>query len=138
MDPKILFVEDDPDIRHLVTTILKLEGYPVLVAASATEMYDRLSLRPAVVILDTNLPDADVFDLCRMLKATDPDRPVILLSAPMSAAIERLAQEAGADAVLRKPFGVDDLTHAIRSALAHDPPAAGSPSPSLWGSPSRW
>lgn len=138
MDPKILFVEDDPDIRHLVKTILRLEGYPVVVAASAAEMYECLAASPSAILLDTNLPDADGFDLCRLLKSADPDRPVILLSAPISPSIERLAREAGADAILSKPFDVDDLARAVRAALNDDPPLPEPSESSAWGATSRW
>ncbi len=138
MNPKILFVEGDPDIRHLVRTILRLEGYPVLVAASAAEMYDRLAVRPSAILLDANLPDADGLDLCRVLKAADPDRPVILLSAPITPPLERLAREAGADAILSKPFDVDDLTRTVRLVLSADPSVPDSPEPSVWGTAPRW
>ena len=138
MNPKILFVEDDPDIRHLVKTILRLEGYPVLVAGSAAEMYERLAARPSAILLDALLPDADGFDLCRVLKAADPDRPVILLSAPVSPPLERLAREAGADAILSKPFDVDDLARIVRLALAADPRVPESPESSVWGTAPRW
>lgn len=138
MNPKILFVEDDPDIRHLVKTILRLEGYPVLVAGSAAEMYERLAARPSAILVDAHLPDADGFDLCRVLKTADPDRPVILLSAPVSPPLERLAREAGADAILSKPFDVDDLTRTVRLALATDPGVPESRQPSVWGTVPRW
>ncbi len=138
MNPKILFVEDDPDIRHLVRTILRLEGYPVLVAASATEMYERLAGQPSAILLDAHLPDADGLDLCRVLKAADPDRPVILLSAPVSPSLERLAREAGADAILSKPFDVDDLTRTVRMALSAEPSVPEPPESSVWGTAPRW
>lgn len=105
----ILIVEDDPAIADALQIMLAEFGY------SVNTMHDgRLILQqdiglPDLIILDKQLPGIDGLDLCRWLKANEDYKeiPVIVFSA--SPHIERLAEEAGADDAIEKPFKMEAL-----------------------------
>jgi CheY-like chemotaxis protein len=115
--PLVLVVEDGPYIGAMVKAALEDEGYRVHLEANGQAGIDAAQARrPAVVILDLMLPDLDGQDVLRALKA-DPATatiPVIVMSAVASALKpeERLM----VDAVVRKPFELEELLNAVERA----------------------
>jgi CheY-like chemotaxis protein len=118
---KILVAEDEPDIRELMTFMLRFAGYEV-VAASNGEDAVHLAGRelPDLVIMDVRMPRMTGYDACRMIK-TNPelrDVPVVFLSAKGQDSEIKSGIEAGAEAYLLKPFSPMELTNRVRSILA--------------------
>ena len=117
--PLVLVVEDGPYIGAMVKAALEDEGYRVHLEATGRAGIDAArKSTPAVVILDLMLPDLDGQDVLRALK-DDPTTkavPVIVMSAVASALKpeERLLVEA----VVRKPFELDDLLSAVQRATS--------------------
>ena len=81
IDPHVIVLEDDPELRSLLTRGLREEGFEVTTAGTASEMLDlRTDEEPDAMIVDVGLPDADGRDLVQALRARGR-RPVIFLTA---------------------------------------------------------
>ncbi len=114
---KILVIEDDPDIRVLVRTLLETAGYQVLLAENGeTGKMLHASHRPDLVLLDIGLPDADGRDVLRSIR-TQSSAPVIMLSANDAEDVIVQALDAGANDYVRKPFGAAELLARVRNTL---------------------
>ncbi len=117
--PKVLVVDDDPDLAAICSLILESEGYETSVASNGVDAYDKLSAtRVDAVLLDVMMPVMDGLPVCRLLKS-DPDTeqlPVIVMSA--SEKLREQARVAQADAVIAKPFNIDDLVLAVNKLVA--------------------
>lgn len=122
----ILVVDDDADIRVLLTTILTKAGFraeavdggvPALAAARREA--------PHVVVLDVRMPDMSGLDVCQALKAcnTTAGSPVLLISAESSEAAIAAAYAAGCDDYLAKPFTARELLHRVGQLLDRAAPA---------------
>lgn len=118
---RILVVEDQADLRKLVSLTLRTQGYELTEAASVDEALAALAAGvPDVVLLDVMLPgDADGFDLCRHIKTEDRLRQVKVVVMTASDQVEqrRRAIEAGADHYVAKPFSPRSLRELVASLL---------------------
>ena len=115
---KILIIEDDADINNLLTRIAGRQGHEAVQAFSGTEGKLRLSLgRYDLLLLDLMLPGMRGEELIREIRRTDPDLPIIVLSA-RSALEDRVAVlEMGADDYLVRPFAVEEVAARVAGAL---------------------
>jgi len=114
---RLLIIDDDRDIRQLLTEQLIDVGYEVQAAGDGAEMRKRLErFAPDLIILDLNLPRQDGLSLCRELRARG-DTPIIMLTARAEAIDRILGLEMGADDYLVKPFEPRELIARIRSVL---------------------
>ncbi len=120
--PVVLVVDDEPDIRRLVSDALRLEGYRVRTAGDGQEALQRVAEeRPDLILLDLMLPVMDGRQFCRLLTHTptatvrDGHIPVILVSADRH--LRERAAELGAVDYLPKPFDLDDLLAAVQRHL---------------------
>lgn len=114
---KILIVEDDSNIRTLVSTILETSGYQALLAGtSATAKTLYTSYLPDLIILDLGLPDEDGMELLDFIRR-DSLTPIIVLSARAEEKDKVLALDKGANDYVTKPFGSAELLARIRTAL---------------------
>lgn len=114
---KVLLVEDDPDMRALVSAYLQREGFSVEEAgdgATARRYFENPSVE--LVLLDVRLPDADGFDLLRDLRSVGRT-PVIMLTGKDTSLDRILGLELGADDYIGKPFEFGELRARIRSVL---------------------
>ena len=114
---KVLLVEDDPNIRTLVSTLLENARYQALLAQTCRDaqlLYD--SHRPDLVILDLGLPDRDGLELLQTVRLRD-STPFIVLSARSHEADKVRALDMGANDYVTKPFGSAELMARVRSAL---------------------
>jgi DNA-binding response OmpR family regulator len=123
-DAKILIVDDDQDIRHLLGHRLKAQGYEAVFAGDAISAVNQARTeRPDLILLDLSLPAGDGYVVMERLRAMPALEgiPVIVVSArdPLSEE-ERFAQS-GADAFFRKPFDHEELVNAIERALGAEP-----------------
>jgi two-component system, OmpR family, response regulator len=115
--PHVLIVDDDREIRDLLSRFLRKHGFRVSVAMDGREMRKALDDRAIdLVVLDLMLPGEDGLSLCRRLRA-DSNLPVIMLTA-MGEEIDRIiGLEMGADDYLAKPFNPRELLARIRAVL---------------------
>ncbi len=115
--PKILIIEDEPDIADFVRRGLALKGFQVEVAHTGYQGLEiAQSSYPDVVVLDLMLPDADGLEICRELRASG-DMGIVILTARSLVGERVRGLEAGADDYLPKPFAFDELLARIRAVL---------------------
>lgn len=114
----VLVVDDDAEIRSLMSALLRAERHVVRAADSLAEARAQLAQhRFDVIVLDLNLPDGDGIDLCRELRTAGYRGAIVMVSA-RDAAIDRiLGLEFGGDDYLVKPFEARELTARVRSVL---------------------
>ena len=116
-DQLVLVVEDDSDLRQTIQWMLEDEGFLVETAADGREALDRATQRkPSLVILDMGLPIIDGNGVAAGLHSTYGDTVTILTMTADGHAAEK-AQRIGAIGYLSKPFDLDALVNAVRSAL---------------------
>lgn len=114
---RLLFVEDDDNIRLALRLALEDEGYEVIEApdgASAVKLFNETS--PDLVLLDLRLPDISGFDVCRQLRAHSLT-PIIMVTAQTDTHDLVAGLEAGADDYVTKPVVTKELAARIRAAL---------------------
>lgn len=118
--PKILIVDDDPDITLALADFLQNQGYRIETASTGQEAINRVSSEHFdAVLLDIRLPDRDGWDVLGHASIVAPHLPVILHTAQMVS--ERLDSEAarsGAFALLPKPFNRHKVALTLRRAVA--------------------
>jgi DNA-binding response OmpR family regulator len=114
---RLLFIEDDADIRAALGLVLEDEGYEVIEAASGEEGIERFaSDAPDLVLLDVRLPDISGFEVCRRLRARHTT-PIIMVTAQTDTHDLVAGLEAGADDYVTKPVVAKELSARIRAAL---------------------
>ena len=115
-NPRVLVVEDTPDIREVLVELLAAEGYEVHTAADGQEALDRLREKPFdLMLLDLMMPRVDGITVLETLTRENRTPPTIAMSA-----FERFRSKTGAHGVkafLVKPVGVDQLLGEVASAL---------------------
>jgi two-component system, OmpR family, KDP operon response regulator KdpE len=115
--PLVLIVDDEPQIRRLLTVTLEANNYRVLAAASGQEgLVLAAQHRPALMILDLGLPDLSGQEVLRRLREWS-NAPVIVLSVQDDEKGKVTALDAGADDYVTKPFNADELLARLRVAL---------------------
>jgi DNA-binding response OmpR family regulator len=114
----VLVVEDDPPMRQLIRWVLEDEGIPVETAADGQQALEQARRRrPALVVLDMNLPFVDGDGVASGLRGFPGNTPPILVITGDGRPVEK-ARRVGAFAMLEKPFEVDDLISAVRQGLS--------------------
>jgi DNA-binding response OmpR family regulator len=115
--PRVLIIEDDPNVAEVVGRYLEREGYLVDTADDGAEGLERaLADPPDLVVLDLMLPSLGGLDVCRRLRAQAPV-PVIMLTA-RGEEVDRIAGlELGADDYVAKPFSPRELTARVKAVL---------------------
>lgn len=114
---RALVVEDDPDIRVIVATLLESEGFRVVQAGTAARaVVEARSHQPDLVIVDLGLPDRDGQQVIRDIRSFSPV-PILVLSARAAEAEKIAALDGGADDYVTKPFSSGELLARVRAAL---------------------
>jgi CheY-like chemotaxis protein len=120
---KVLVADDDPDMRELVATTLRADGYDVREAADGNELLERLEqafddpgIRPDVVLTDVMMPGLSGLGVLEALRRAQLHFPVVLMTVLKDPSVHIVAKRLGAVGVLGKPFDVDDLRTAILNA----------------------
>ena len=118
MDPHVVVLEDDLELRSLVTRGLREEGFRVTSAGSAAEVLALVDgPRPDALVVDIGLPDADGRDVVQALRAQGLTTPVIFLTA-RDALTDRLSGfAAGGDDYLTKPFAFAELVARLHALV---------------------
>jgi two-component system alkaline phosphatase synthesis response regulator PhoP len=115
--PRLLIVDDEPNLRHSLSYALRQEGYEVATAEDGDRALDMFrSGKPDLVVLDVMLPKMDGLAVCRAIRR-ESDVPVIMLTARSSELDTVVGLEVGADDYLAKPFSTVELIARIRAAL---------------------
>jgi len=115
--PRVLVVDDEPQILRGLRVVLRNAGYEVDVAATKAEALDALAARPPdAMVLDLVLPDGTGIEVARDLRRWS-QLPVIVLSAVGDEREKVKALDAGADDYVTKPFNSEELTARLRAVL---------------------
>lgn len=114
---RVLIVEDEPDIRNILRTLLQTANYRVVEAGTAERAeIEARSRKPDLLIVDLGLPDADGAVLIRKVRQWSPV-PILVLSARTLEEQKIAALDAGADDYVTKPFSAPELLARARAAL---------------------
>lgn len=117
MKKRILVVENDQDIRDILTTILTEEGYEIMTFKSTEINSENISsFKPDAILLDIIRPTDEGTELCKQIKSAKTTKhiPVIVMSTYSKADI---LEEICADKVIAKPFDIDVLVNTIQNKL---------------------
>jgi len=117
---RILVVDDEIYIVHILDFSLGMEGYEVITALDGEQAVERaVAEKPDLIVLDIMMPKLDGYETCRILKkeATTRDIPVILLSAKGRNIDQKIGFEVGADDYITKPFSPRKLVERINTIL---------------------
>jgi two-component system phosphate regulon response regulator PhoB len=132
--PRVLIVEDEPDIRDLLVFHLEREGYQVTKSKTGPEaLRSARSSPPDLVLLDIMLPEMDGLEVCRRLRQDPATQglPIVMLTARGDEVDRILGLELGADDYVVKPFSPRELVARIRAVLRRTRPVASDASLSV-------
>ena len=123
--PYVAVVDDEASVRTALGRLLRLADYEV-VAFGCGEAFllSAANRRPDCAIVDIHLDGLSGFDVKARLNALHGKVPVVFITASDDVALEQSVAEAGAAALLRKPFSNDALVAAVDAALGRKPPCA--------------
>jgi two-component system KDP operon response regulator KdpE len=114
--PRVLLVEDDPELRKALALNLTARGYHIVTAADGTAALDEAAaFTPDVIVLDLGLPDIDGMDIIRAIRGYSRT-PIVVLSGRSGSADKVDALESGADDYVTKPFDINELVARLRAA----------------------
>lgn len=118
LNPLVLIVDDDANVRRLLKLYLEREGYRVAQAGDGvTALKMIFDYTPDLVILDVMLPEIDGWELCRLIRERRSDLPIIFLSAK-DAPQDRIAGlNMGGDDYVVKPFDPNEVAARVRAQL---------------------
>ena len=121
--PRILIVDDEPEMVRGLEDNLRFEGYQTIAASDGKRgLALALSEAPDLILLDVMMPGMSGWDLCRELRARGLDTPVIMLTARGEEVDRVLGLELGADDYVTKPFSLRELMARIRAVLRRPGP----------------
>jgi two-component system, OmpR family, response regulator len=117
-NPRVLVIDDEPNIRELVQVALNFHGCVVTTGATGQDALQlAYAYEPDLIVLDVLLPDIDGFEVCRRLRSVANDVPVIFLTARDATADTITGLTIGGDDYITKPFSVEALVARVRAVL---------------------
>ncbi|MEE8343532.1 MAG: response regulator transcription factor [Gammaproteobacteria bacterium] len=118
MSNRILIVEDDHDIAHLLDLHLREQFFEVDCVADGEQGLARAQAGDYdLILLDLMLPKFDGIEVCRRLRAASNDTPILMLTAKSSEVDRVIGLEIGADDYLTKPFSIQELLARVKAIL---------------------
>ena len=115
---KILLADDDPIMLDTLQVCVATEGFDIVVASDGEEAFAQWNRhRPDLLCLDIMMPKLDGYEVCRRVRAIDPQVPILFLSAKSEEIDIVVGLQLGADDFIRKPFGKHELIARIRAVL---------------------
>ncbi|NKX56223.1 response regulator transcription factor [Arthrobacter mobilis] len=122
-EAKLLVVDDEPNIRELLSTSLRFAGFDVVAAANGREALAAAETHnPDLAVLDVMLPDMDGFTVTRRLRAAGRHFPVVFLTARDDTEDKVTGLTVGGDDYVTKPFSLDEVVARIRAVLRRTQP----------------
>jgi two-component system, OmpR family, KDP operon response regulator KdpE len=119
----VLVVDDEPQIRRMLSTMLSSHGYAVVEARSGDDALARLrEQKIGLILLDFNLPGMSGVETCAEIRRSN-DVPILMLTVRNSERDKVQALDAGADDYITKPFGAEELMARVRAALRRAAPS---------------
>ena len=114
----ILVIDDDAELQDTIAVMLEQEGYRVVHTLDGKSGYEKaLMLKPDLLIVDLRLPGMSGMEICKQLRSSQIQTPIIVLSAVGEEVDKVLLLEIGADDYVTKPFGRRELLARIRAVL---------------------
>jgi DNA-binding response OmpR family regulator len=118
LSPRVLVVEDEPDLRDIVKIVLEEDGCEVLTASDGQAGLEQvLSWKPDLVLLDMGLPVMSGEEFVDAMRAQMSRPPLLIVMSAAGTIVDRAAR-LGAIACVAKPFDLDELSSAVRQAVA--------------------
>ncbi|GAB2644754.1 response regulator transcription factor [Nocardia goodfellowii] len=115
---RILVVDDDRAVRESLRRSLTFNGYTVDLAVDGVDALEKANAqRPDALVLDVMMPRMDGLEVCRRLRSTGDDLPILVLTARDSVSERVAGLDAGADDYLPKPFALEELLARLRALL---------------------
>ena len=115
---RILLVEDEDHIRDVVKLNLELDGYEVVTSANGKKALDLIGGQHFdLLLLDVMLPEVDGFSITEQVRLSNPDIPILLLTAKDTAQDRIVGLKKGADDYLTKPFNLEELLLRVSKLL---------------------
>ena len=122
-EARLLVVDDEPNIRELLSTSLRFAGFDVVAAGNGREALNAVEKQaPDLAVLDVMLPDMDGFTLTRRLRASGRHFPVVFLTARDDTEDKVTGLTVGGDDYVTKPFSLDEVVARIRAVLRRTQP----------------
>ncbi|EMY35192.1 two-component response regulator [Arthrobacter crystallopoietes BAB-32] len=122
-EARLLVVDDEPNIRELLSTSLRFAGFEVVAAANGREALAAAEEhQPDLAVLDVMLPDMDGFTVTRRLRAAGRLFPVVFLTARDETEDKVTGLTVGGDDYVTKPFSLDEVVARIRAVLRRTQP----------------
>ena len=113
---KILFADDDPEIREVLRLLLTSEGYQVEEASNGAQVLEKLDRSAGLVILDVMMPDMNGYSVCTEIRKRS-SVPILFLTAKSQDSDKTLGFSAGGDDYLVKPFSYSELISRVKAML---------------------
>ncbi len=116
--PKILYVEDEPNLGTIVSDTLEQKGFDVLLIKDGAKVMDSFAkFSPDICVLDVMLPNVDGFELGKLITTKYPRLPIIFLTAKTQTQDVLQGFNSGATDYIRKPFSIEELIVRINNQL---------------------
>ncbi|QBJ97557.1 response regulator transcription factor [Rhodococcus sp. ABRD24] len=129
---RILVVDDDRAVRESLRRSLSFNGYTVELAVDGLDALEKVAAsRPDALVLDVMMPRVDGLEVCRRLRSTGDDLPILVLTARDSVSERVAGLDAGADDYLPKPFALEELLARLRALLRRTTSAVGDESEAM-------
>lgn len=122
-EARLVVVDDEPNIRELLSTSLRFAGFEVLAASDGMSAIELITEQePDLVVLDVMLPDLDGFSVTRRLRERGLQFPVLFLTARDDTADKITGLTVGGDDYVTKPFSLEEVVARIRAVLRRTQP----------------
>lgn len=117
--PKILIVDDEPDILNMLKDFFELDGYEVITATCGNEALKKAERHPDIILLDINMPDLDGINVCTRIR-NFISCPILFLTAKVEDSDKIKGFSVGGDDYIVKPFSIDELGARVSAHLRRE------------------
>ena len=125
MSHRVLIVEDELSLASIVKDALETQDFAVTLAPDGAEGLRRyFDLRPDILVVDVMMPKMSGFDMVKAIRASDPDTPILFLTAKTAVDDVVTGFQLGANDYLKKPFAIPELVVRMKALLQRKAPSA--------------